>query len=357
MSQPEQKTTSSTQDTTPISKREEYNYYPSISSGIFGSYTITNISALKPTPDASDNDDDEKEKETTTTKTTKNPPYLRLSRKWKSPGKSATTSKGCGVEIIAQWFFNKHDNKDDCAFYVCSGSVVTFKGEAIVNAANEGGLSGGGVDGAISVAGGKKLKEMRHKLPQIKIPITNKNIRKNKNVKDRIIRIRTGSAVITGSGYGSKDCKLKCKYVLHAVGPNYNTQSLSNNFEKCDNLLYNAYKICMVLGKEHEIETMAFSLLSASLFRGLQSLDNILKIACQSINDNVYNECKGIYLVAFKPTELYTLLNAAQAVFGNKFNVYDEKVVDKWNKWKQKESKKGKKKKPASKNKMTKQQK
>ena len=39
-------------------------------------------------------------------------------------------------------------------FVVARGSVVGYRGTAIVNAANEGCLGGGGVDGAISEAGG-----------------------------------------------------------------------------------------------------------------------------------------------------------------------------------------------------------
>ena len=68
---------------------------------------------------------------------------------------------------------------------IAAGSVVDFRGGAIVNAANEGGISGGGVDGAINARGGPDLVEARRALP--KLP-------------GRSIRIPTGSAKTTEGG-------------------------------------------------------------------------------------------------------------------------------------------------------------
>lgn len=49
--------------------------------------------------------------------------------------------------------------------FVSQGSVVAFEGDAIVNAANKGCLGGGGVDGAITSAGGEELARARQNLP------------------------------------------------------------------------------------------------------------------------------------------------------------------------------------------------
>ena len=49
--------------------------------------------------------------------------------------------------------------------YISSGSVVNFNGDAIVNAANTGGVSGMGLDEAINNAGGPELKAARKALP------------------------------------------------------------------------------------------------------------------------------------------------------------------------------------------------
>lgn len=72
-----------------------------------------------------------------------------------------------------------------------------FRVDAIVNAANEGCLGGGGIDGAISEAGGQPLFKARLALPQ-------------KNG----VRLLTGQAVLTISG----DI-FNAPYVIHALGP------------------------------------------------------------------------------------------------------------------------------------------
>ena len=88
--------------------------------------------------------------------------------------------------------------------YISQGSVVTFPGDAIVNAANTGCQSGGGVDGAITSAGGRGLREARAKLPVL-------------DGGDSYFgdRCRVGDAVVTAGG------DLAAKWCVHAVGPDY----------------------------------------------------------------------------------------------------------------------------------------
>ena len=52
--------------------------------------------------------------------------------------------------------------------YVSRGNIVEFRGDAIVNAANEVCLGGGGVDGVITKEGGEGLAQARRNLPFIK---------------------------------------------------------------------------------------------------------------------------------------------------------------------------------------------
>ena len=81
-----------------------------------------------------------------------------------------------------------------------SGSVVDAHVSAIVNAADERCLGGGGdVDGAITRAGGDLLAEKRLALP----------VHHNK-------RCKTGDAVVTSGGPFDQ---LECDCVIHAVSP------------------------------------------------------------------------------------------------------------------------------------------
>jgi O-acetyl-ADP-ribose deacetylase (regulator of RNase III) len=106
---------------------------------------------------------------------------------------------------------------------IARGSVADFDCPgigAIVNAANEGCLGGGGVDGAISEAGGRNLYRDRLALP----------------VVHRSVRCPTGDVRLTGPG--DYDL-LKVNYVVHAVGPMYDTY---RNFWEPDELLFSAYQ-------------------------------------------------------------------------------------------------------------------
>lgn len=66
------------------------------------------------------------------------------------------------AEVLVQETYALEPN---CRVCISQGSVVDFSGDAIVNAANCGGLGGGGVDGAVNSRGGPKLKEARRQLP------------------------------------------------------------------------------------------------------------------------------------------------------------------------------------------------
>ena len=49
--------------------------------------------------------------------------------------------------------------------HIVCDSVVNFTGDAIVNAANEGCIGGGGIDGEINRRGGELLHQARNQLP------------------------------------------------------------------------------------------------------------------------------------------------------------------------------------------------
>lgn len=165
--------------------------------------------------------------------------------------------------------------------HILQGSVVDFhcpKAGAIVNAANEGCLGGGGVDGAINAAGGPALARDRMELPVLEISDV-----------DCIIRCRTGRAVITGRPDNAEYGKLGVPFVIHAVGPNFweyeeeaDRDDASGNAPEL--LLRTAYESSLDVAAEHGISNVAFSLLSAGVFRGpVKSVDDILNISVEAI--------------------------------------------------------------------------
>ena len=183
---------------------------------------------------------------------------------------------------------------------VTKGSVADFShpNGAIVNAANEGCLGGGGVDGAISTMGGNNLFQDRLALPIL-------------NYKGEVpVRCPVGEAKVTGPNpnYGS----LRVPYVIHSVGPNY------RNFDdsvKADELLQSAYTQSLDRAKECYIEAVAFSLLSAGVFRGKRSLESVLRIGIDTILQfDGYEQLKEVHLCGFNDSEVRTLFGITQSI-------------------------------------------
>lgn len=173
---------------------------------------------------------------------------------------------------------------------VSSGSVVAFQGDALVNAANEGCLGGGGVDGAISKAGGQELYEARLALPEV-----------------NGVRCPTGDAKITIGG------ELPSTFCIHAVGPSYMDYA---TFEEGDKLLFGAYQASMACAKSKSLSSIGFSLLSSGIFRGAQSLEKVLEQAVLGIRASAYPGLTDVHLCAFKRDELDVLLEICGRTFG-----------------------------------------
>ncbi|KAK3284308.1 hypothetical protein CYMTET_8035 [Cymbomonas tetramitiformis] len=181
--------------------------------------------------------------------------------------------------------------------FISQGSVLDFEGDAIVNAANTGCLGGGGLDGAISQAGGPELLAARQALPEL----------------DRGVRCPTGEARITVGG------RLRNKWCIHAVGPNFiyhrsREGDARDEFAKEDGQLKNAYRHVLQLANQEGVQTLATCLLSSGIFRGDRGLDAVITMACESILTTLSESTtsvKEMHISAFTNEETSSLLAAA----------------------------------------------
>ena len=122
---------------------------------------------------------------------------------------------------------------------VVQGDITTLAVDAIVNAANQVMLGGGGVDGAIHDAAGDELYEACLKVPEVRPGV----------------RCPTGEARIT-PGF-----KLPAKFVIHTVGPVYR-DGQHGEPEK----LAACYRNSLTLAVENNCTSIAFPCISTGIY-------------------------------------------------------------------------------------------
>lgn len=152
---------------------------------------------------------------------------------------------------------------------VC-GDITQQNTDAIVNAANETLLGGGGVDGAIHRAGGREILEECKKIPEVQPGV----------------RCPTGEARITSAG------KLQAKYVVHTVGPVWSGGSRNE-----ENLLRNAYWNSLKLAVEHNIKSVSFPSISTGAYRF--PIEKASKIALKTVKEFLEKEKHNLVEVRF----------------------------------------------------------
>lgn len=125
-----------------------------------------------------------------------------------------------------------------CSVVIAEGDLTKADVDAIVNAANQRMLGGGGVDGAIHRAAGPELRAACEALPEVRPDV----------------RCPTGEARIT-PGF-----RLAARWVIHTVGPVYSRP------EKSAPLLRAAYRSSLELANARGLASVAFPAISCGVY-------------------------------------------------------------------------------------------
>ena len=156
--------------------------------------------------------------------------------------------------------------------HICSGDITVLAVDAIVNAANERLLGGGGVDGAIHRAAGPRLLEACRALPEVAPGV----------------RCPTGEARLT-PGFD-----LSAEHVIHTVGPVWRGGRSGE-----PELLASCYRCSLELASERGVRSVAFPAISCGVYG--YPIDRACRIAVDAVRRVLEDEAalERVMLVGF----------------------------------------------------------
>ena len=154
---------------------------------------------------------------------------------------------------------------------IIQGDITKLKVDAIVNAANNSLMGGGGVDGAIHRTAGKELLE----------------------------ECRSLKGCATGQSKITKGYLLSAKFIIHTVGPVWN-----NGTENEEELLASCYRTSLELAAENNIKTIVFPSISTGAYRF--PFEKAAKTAHETITNflNQNQSIEKVYLIFFSESDL-----------------------------------------------------
>lgn len=164
---------------------------------------------------------------------------------------------------------------------IVRGNITRMEVDAIVNAANESLLPGGGVSGAIHQVAGPELAK----------------------ACEAVAPCPTGEARIT-PGF-----RLPAKWVIHTVGPVWHGDTHGE-----PQLLEKAYRSSLALARQHDLHTVAFPSISTGIFG--YPLEKAAPIALKVLLEEAPH-FEALYMVAFDEKTYEAYQKAYEALTGS----------------------------------------